>query len=77
MQALISYSHRDDEALDRLHTHLAMLQREGTITTWADRDILAGDELDESISARLESSQLFLVLVSSDFLAQITATKGK
>ncbi len=69
MQAFISYSHRDDEALDRLHTHLSMLQREGTIRTWVDRDILAGDDLDSSISAQLESSDLFLVLVSPDFLA--------
>ncbi|MEX2125973.1 MAG: toll/interleukin-1 receptor domain-containing protein [Woeseia sp.] len=69
MQAFISYSHRDEEALDRLHTHLSVLQREGAITTWIDREILAGAELDASISAALESSQLFLILVSPDFLA--------
>lgn len=69
MKAFISYPHKDSEALDRLHVHLASLRRDGKIDAWFDREILAGDELDKEIAAQLESCELFLLLVSPDFLA--------
>jgi len=69
VKAFISYSHRDNHALERLHVHLASLNREGRIQAWYDRDILAGDELDAEIAEQLESCELFLLLVSPDFLA--------
>jgi len=69
MKAFISYSHRDSDALDRLHTHLAMLRRDNKITTWFDREIKAGDVLDDAISAELDSCDIFIALVSPDFLA--------
>ena len=69
MKAFVSYSHKDELALDRLHTHLAVLRRDGRIDDWFDRDILAGGELDSEIAEQLESCSLFLLLVSPDFLA--------
>lgn len=69
MRAFISYSHRDADALDRLHVHLANLQREGRIETWYDREILAGEVLDDEISEELEAAELFLLMVSPDFIA--------
>lgn len=69
MKAFISYSHKDGAALERLHTHLAMLRRDGLLETWFDRDILAGSEIDGEIAAELEACELFLLLVSPDFLA--------
>lgn len=69
MKAFISYSHRDTTSLERLHVHLAMLRRDGFIQEWFDRDILAGDSLDEEITRQLETSELFLLLVTPDFLA--------
>jgi hypothetical protein len=54
--------------LERLHTHLAMLRREGGIAEWFDRDILAGGEIDREIASHLNASSLFLALVSPDFL---------
>ena len=68
MKAFISYSHRDSSSLDRLHIHLAMLRRDGAITEWYDREILGGDPVDSEVSANLESSDIFLALVSPDFL---------
>jgi hypothetical protein len=65
----ISYSHRDEAMLDRLHTHLAMLRREGAISEWHDRKIKAGQEIDSAVDRELESSQIFLPLISPDFLA--------
>jgi len=67
-KAFISYSHRDEKALARLHTHLATLRREGKITAWYDREILAGEDIDSAIGSNLAASEIFLALVSPDFL---------
>lgn len=64
-----SYSHRDEMLRDQLETQLAMLKRQGVIETWHDRRIVAGEELDGSISTELESAEIVLLLVSPDFLA--------
>ena len=69
MKVFISYSHRDDVALDRLHTHLAPLRSEGLIDAWFDRQILAGGNIDAEIDKVLEYCDVFLMLVSPDFLA--------
>ena len=64
-----SYSHKDEALRDELEVHLAMLKREGVISAWHDRKILAGDELNGQIHARLSDAQVILLLVSPDFLA--------
>ncbi|APG49016.1 toll/interleukin-1 receptor domain-containing protein [Phaeobacter porticola] len=69
MRAFISYSHHDKAALDRLHVHLKNLTREGQIETWYDRDILAGSELDSEIEREMEAANLFLLMISPDFIA--------
>ena len=69
MKVFVCYSHKDEAVLKRLRTHLAMLRRDGRIDEWFDREILAGGEIDAEIAERLESSELFLLLVSPDFLA--------
>lgn len=69
MRAFISYSHADEKALERLHKHLAVLQRDQAISAWFDHAILPGAVLDEAIRSELESSDLFLALLSPDYLA--------
>jgi len=69
MRIFISYSHKDEPALERLRTHLAVFRRDKQIDEWFDREILAGGQVDVEIAERLESSQLFLLLVSPDFLS--------
>jgi TIR domain len=64
-----SYSHKDEALRDRLETHLAMLKRQGVISTWHDRRLIAGDNVDEGISRELERADIILLLVSPDFLA--------
>lgn len=68
MHAFISYSHVDEKHLDRLHKHMAMLKRDGLIETWSDHQILAGSRLGQQIDGSLERSQLFIALVSPDYL---------
>ena len=68
MKAFISYSHRDELLLERLHVHLAMLRRDGGISDWYDREIRAGGTIEREILDQLNNCDLFLALVSPDFL---------
>src|ERR1700733_14201856 len=68
MRAFTSYAHSDDAMLKRLHAHLAMLRRDGTLSHWYDRDILAGGNIDREVAKELSQCDLFLALVSPDFL---------
>lgn len=63
-----SYSHADEDLRDQIEKQLAVLKRQGVIETWHDRRIPAGAEIDHSISAQLETADIILLLVSSDFL---------
>jgi hypothetical protein len=64
-----SYAHRDEELRDELARHLKLLERQGAISSWHDREIAAGAELDTEISQHLLDAEIILLLVSSDFLA--------
>ena len=69
IRVFISYSHRDQSVLERLRVHLSMLEREGDIEAWDDREIHAGDHIDETIADAHDTSVVFMPIVSPDFLA--------
>jgi internalin A len=64
-----SYSHRDERLRDELDTHLKLLQREGIIEAWHDRQIAPGQRWEEEINSSLETADIILLLVSADFIA--------
>ena len=64
-----SYSHEDEELRNELEKHLAVLLRQGVITTWHDRRIGPGEELHGQIDEQLDAAEIVLLLVSADFLA--------
>jgi len=68
MKAFISYSHKDQNYLERLKVHLAQIRREGLISDWTDNEIHAGQNLDNVIAEELGSSQLFIALLSPDYI---------
>ena len=68
-RVFFSYSHKDEALRDQLEVHLSALKRDGTIATWHDRRITAGDPLGHRIDEQLEHADLILLLVSPDFLA--------
>ncbi len=68
-KAFISYSHADEKALERLHKHLAVLRRDGTLEAWTDHAILAGGRFDQEIVKSLNASSIFIALVSPNYLA--------
>lgn len=71
IEVFFSYSHNDaDERLrGELVKQLKALERAGIVKVWDDRKIIAGDEWGGEISAHLESAQIILLLISSDFIA--------
>ena len=48
---------------------MSMLKREGIVDSWTDNEILAGDKISSEIINRLDNSDLFICLVSADYLA--------
>lgn len=65
----ISYSHKDQEWLERLKTALSPLIRQGTIRLWDDSQILPGQQWRTEISEALAEAKVGILLVSPDFLA--------
>jgi hypothetical protein len=69
VEIFISYAHEDETLRRKLEKHLKLLQRQGLITTWHDREITAGEEWKNAINSHLESANIILLLISSDFMA--------
>ncbi len=69
VNVFISYSHADEKALERLHKHMVMLRREGSLSAWTDNAILPGGNLGGDINVALQASAIFIALVSPDYLA--------
>ena len=64
-----SYSHKDEGLRKELETHLKLLQHQGLIASWSDREIEAGREWENEIIDNLERADIILLLVSADFIA--------
>ncbi|CAN2042604.1 Toll-Interleukin receptor domain protein [Candidatus Magnetomoraceae bacterium gMMP-15] len=63
----ISYSHEDREWLDKLVSHLSILEHEG-IQYWYDEKIRTGDDWSPEIQNAIETSQITVCLISKNFL---------
>lgn len=64
-----SYSHKDEELRDELAKHLSILERNGIIAGWHDRRIVPGEEWANEIDEWMDTAQVILLLISSDFIA--------
>ena len=64
-----SYAHEDRDLCEDVKKHLVLLQQEGAIESWFDRDIAAGADWEAEIQKRLEEADVILLLISVDFLA--------
>jgi TIR domain len=69
IKVFFSYSHRDAELRDELAKHLRLLERQGVIASWHDRQIPPGTEWAGVIDTHLQTAAIILLLVSADFLA--------
>lgn len=57
----ISYNHEDEEWKDRLVSHLGVLERQGLLKTWHDRQIGAGEDWLGKIEAQERLPRTFMI----------------
>lgn len=69
VNVFFSYARKDEDLRDELAKHLKILERQGVIETWYDRNIDAGKERSAEIDKQLDSADIILLLISSDFVA--------
>ncbi len=69
VSVFFSYARQDEALRNELAKHLKILERQGIIDTWSDRDIEAGTERATEIDERLNAADIILLLVSADFVA--------
>ncbi|MEH2181649.1 GUN4 domain-containing protein [Nostoc sp.] len=68
LKLFFSYSHKDEALRDELAKHLTILEWQSVISSWHDRKILPGEEWDHQINDNLNTADIILLLISSDFL---------
>lgn len=70
MNLFLSYATQDHHYKDEIKKTLSKLERDGKIKLWVDeKNLRAGDFFDESIEKAIQSSDMFLLLLSRDFWA--------
>ncbi|MGD1900301.1 MAG: tetratricopeptide repeat protein [Phormidesmis sp.] len=69
VRVFFSYAQEDEVLRNELAKHLRLMERQGAIATWSDCEITAGSERAEQINENLNSADIILLLISSDFLA--------
>ena len=63
-----SYSRKDMDMRNRLENHLAALRKANRISTWHDLQLEAGTEWEQAILHKLDTADIILLLISSDFI---------
>jgi len=69
LATFLSYSHANKKQLKKLREHFVQLERERLIRIWDDRELRLGQDFNLAIGERLEQTEVFILLVSPEFLA--------
>ncbi|MBW4517458.1 MAG: tetratricopeptide repeat protein [Timaviella obliquedivisa GSE-PSE-MK23-08B] len=69
IEVFFSYSREDKPLRDKLEVHLSGLKRQGVISSWHDREIVAGSEWEEEIDRHMRTADVILLLISPAFVA--------
>ncbi len=64
-----SYAREDELLRKKLHEHLSGLRRQGIVTKWHGRRVVADAKWEDTVDPHLNSASLILLLVSPSFLA--------
>ncbi len=62
------YAHEDKKLRAELEKHLGILKQQKLITEWSDRDINAGAEWAKEVDSNLNTANIILLLISTDFV---------
>ena len=65
----ISYAHEDEDMKKELDKYLKVLKRSSKVQVWNDRELLGGQEWDQTIMSELNKANIILLLISVDFNA--------
>jgi tetratricopeptide (TPR) repeat protein len=68
VKIFFSYSHEDETLRDELAKYLKPLERQGKIEPWHDRKIEPGKNWRQELDFHLNSADIVLLLVSTDFV---------
>lgn len=68
LNIFLSYSHKDEWLKDEMLTHLSAMRRRNSAFVWHDRKIKPGDHLETTIRAEAERADIYLFLISADFI---------
>jgi len=71
IEVFFSYSHKDENLREELEIHLKVLQRQGVIKAWHDREVTAGSEWEKQIHLNLQPAQS----IDRKFLFQAVSQK--
>lgn len=77
LKLFISYSHKDEELVNRFISHLAPLKDNGLIKEWYDRKLVAGEEFNDTIDNNLENAEIICLMISASFLDSDSCKKEK
>lgn len=65
----ISYAHEDEGLKKELDKYLKVLKRSSKVEVWNDRELIGGQEWDQTIMSELDKANIILLLISVDFNA--------
>lgn len=68
LRVFISYARTDERTVRRLQVHLKQLATLGDVEFWDDRHIMAGDVWSRQVEDAIETSDVFLLCMSADYL---------
>ncbi|HEY1430493.1 MAG TPA: toll/interleukin-1 receptor domain-containing protein [Stellaceae bacterium] len=68
-QVFVSYAHEDEVWKERVVEALRPLETQRRIAAWHDRKLVPSEDWARTIDARLAESDVFLLLISPDFIA--------
>ena len=67
-KVFISYSHKDEKWMDEFLKHLHPYMLKDEFEIWSDSDIYPGEDWEQAIERSLHSSDVFVLLISADYL---------
>lgn len=68
IEIFLCYAREDERLCQELENQLRVLQKQGLIKVWYDRKIIPGREWAHEIDAHLNTAQIILLLVSTNFV---------
>jgi hypothetical protein len=71
----LSYSHKDEKWKDQLRIQLEVLEQQGLLEVWDDRQIDAGETWYDKIRSAMEGAEVAVCLISAEYLASDFCTK--